>query len=206
MIPPFVLERTSVSGLSYSDFMHHLAEDVATTDPATLSAEARALHDYTVLNLHRSQRVEKTVVVPEDLVALLASLPTQTWLVVTEGWCGDSAQILPQIAMMAQHAPAVTLRILPRDSHPDVMDLYETDGARAIPKLVVWDAEGRSLFRWGPRPKEAQDLIQKLKNEGMERTAMYERLHLWYGRNRGAAVHEEFRSILTSFVRAPRMD
>ena len=78
------------------------------------------------------------------------------------------------------------------------MDEYQTNGTRSIPKIVAFDSEGNELFTWGPRPKEAQQLITQWKNEGIVKPELYEKLHLWYGRNRGKNIEGEFLEILSS--------
>lgn len=40
------------------------------------------------------------------------------------------------------------------------MDLHLTNGGRAIPKLIVFDENDNKIFQWGPRPVEAQNLLQ----------------------------------------------
>jgi hypothetical protein len=66
-----------------------------------------------------------------------------------------------------------------------------TNGARAIPKLIVLDENDNELFIWGPRPVAAQNLFSKLKDEGRNKSDIYNELHLWYGRNRGKEVELE---------------
>jgi len=115
----------------------------------------------------------------------------QQWIVITESWCGDSAQIVPVVAKLAQLNSQIDLKILLRDSNLDFMDLYLTNGGRAIPKLIVYDENNVELFQWGPRPNAARELFNRLKNEGMEKSEINKELHLWYGRNRGREVERE---------------
>jgi hypothetical protein len=118
-------------------------------------------------------------------------------MVISEAWCGDSAQNLPYIAKIAECNPLINLRIILRDSNLDIMDLYLADGkSRSIPKLVAFDEDGNELFQWGARPKEAQELVTRLKNEGMEKEKFLEQLHLWYGRDRGRTLENELKIIL----------
>ena len=120
----------------------------------------------------------------------------QQWIVITESWCGDSAQNLPIIARLASLSDMIDIKIVLRDSNPDFMDLYLTNGGRSIPKLIVFDENDNELFRWGPRPAEAQNLFTKLKNEGMEKSEIYKELHLWYGRNKGKEVELELAQLI----------
>jgi len=61
----------------------------------------------------------------------------------------------------------------------------------------LYDENGNEIFRWGPRPKEAQQLVTRLKSEGMEHDAFVEQLHLWYARNKGVALVSELKTLLT---------
>jgi len=116
---------------------------------------------------------------------------TERWFVITESWCGDSAQNLPIIAKLASLREKIDFKIVLRNSNLDFMDLYLTDGKRSIPKLIVLDENDIELFRWGPRPVEAQNLFTKLKNEGVEKSVINKQLHLWYARNKGKEVEKE---------------
>jgi hypothetical protein len=76
------------------------------------------------------------------------------------------------------------------------MDLYLTNGTKSIPRLVVFDIEGNELFTWGPRPKVLQSLIHQWKREGIVRPELYEKLHLWYSRDKGKEIEAEITEIL----------
>jgi hypothetical protein len=121
----------------------------------------------------------------------------QTWLVITEDWCGDSAQNLPYIYSYIKNNPNIEMLIILRDINLEAIDNYFTEGnPRSIPKIVVFDQNGEQLFIWGPRPKFAQDLVQQLKSEGYSKEDFNKELHLWYGRNRGVELAKEFEAIL----------
>ena len=110
---------------------------------------------------------------------------------ISEPWCGDSAQCLPCLMITARLNPLVRLRVLLRDEHPAVMDRYLTRGTRSIPILVAFDEEGVEIFRWGPRPAAAQAVVDAAKRDGVEKKDLLERLHLFYGRDRGRALDAE---------------
>jgi hypothetical protein len=115
----------------------------------------------------------------------------QLWMLITEDWCGDSAQNIPYIAKIVSLNKKIDLRIVLRDSNPNIMDQYLTNGARSIPILVTFDESGNELFRWGARPKAAQELVSVLKEQGFEKKHYLEKLHSWYARNKGADIEKE---------------
>jgi hypothetical protein len=121
-------------------------------------------------------------------------------MVITEIWCGDSAQNLPIIAKAAELNDRIDLRILLRDSNTDIIDHYLTDGqSRSIPILVVFDLDGNELFKWGPRPDTAKTLVTNLKKDGFSKEEINQQLHLWYGRNRGKELESEIVELLMNF-------
>jgi hypothetical protein len=77
--------------------------------------------DYTKLNLARTRRIEKTLKVPANVQEAMAQARPQSWMVITEPWCGDGAQNLPVLQALAALAPKIDMHILLRDSHLEVM-------------------------------------------------------------------------------------
>ncbi len=196
MTEQFFLDRRPHGALDFATYME-MMEAQANTPTDGLDEEDAERVGYTKLNLHRSQRIGRTYTVSDELGARLDRIAApRIWMVLTEPWCGDSAQCLPHLAVMARRNPLIDLRILPRDENLDVMDLYLTGESRSIPQLVVFDTEGNELWRWGPRPAAAQVVFDQAKAEGLEKPALLERLHLWYGRDRGREVEREITGLV----------
>ena len=58
---------------------------------------------------------------------------------------------------MADLTPTIELKIVLRDDNDEIMQQFLTNGTRAIPKLVVIDAESSVVLAdWGPRPEPAK--------------------------------------------------
>ncbi len=192
----FFIDKRPHNGMNYREYIQKVVNELA-ADPGKLSNEEKELFEYKKLNMQRSSRIERTYDVSGELESLIKNIKDkQIWMVITEGWCGDSAQILPYIVKMAEVNSNIDLRILLRDSNPDIMDLYLTNGTKSIPRLVVFDIEGNELFTWGPRPKVLQSLIHQWKREGIVRPELYEKLHLWYSRDKGKEIEAEITEIL----------
>lgn len=184
-------------GFSFNDYMMRAVNKTSNPIPEGISEEDIHLLEYTKLNIKRSERVEKTYTVGEELKEKLLKISSpQIWMVITEAWCGDSAQNLPYIAKMAAINPLIDFKIILRDENPDIMDEYLTNGTKSIPILVAFDESGNELFKWGPRPVEAADLVKNAKAEGKSKDQFIEELHLWYGRNRGKALESEFLKLI----------
>ena len=198
MIPEFFSKKRPHNGLTYKEYTNKINDELNQTDVNSLSEKEKPLFDYKKLNMQRSARIDKSYVISDEIKSVVKDIEEkQIWMVITEGWCGDSAQNLPYIAKIASLNDNIDLRIILRDSNLDIMDQYQTNGTRSIPKLVAFDMEGNEIFIWGPRPKEAQENINMWKSEGIVKPELYEKLHLWYGRNRGKNLEKEFIEILT---------
>ena len=196
MIQQFFSDQRPHEGLSYAAYLDMMATEAA-QDTAGFSAEDVQQVEFTRLNLHRSRRIARTYKMDRELARLLDGIAQpQLWMVLTEPWCGDSAQCLPYIALLADRNPHIDLRVLLRDDNLDIMNLYLTNGTLSIPQLVVFADDGRELFRWGARPVAAQEVFVAAKAAGLEKPQIMEKLHLWYGRNRGEALEAEFIALL----------
>lgn len=186
-----LLEKIHAIGLDNDAYLDLMAEQAGLA-PAPADSEQAERIEYTKLNLHRTRRIGRTWKCPAELEAAVEAIGhPQVWMVLTEPWCGDSAQCLPVIAALASKNPLVQLRIVLRDVNLDIMDRYLTDGKRSIPRLVAFAADGSVLGQWGPRPRAAQAVFDEAKGAGLEKPDILEKLHLWYGRDRGAAIGEE---------------
>lgn len=113
--------------------------------------------DYAKLNLSRSKRWLKTGKLNAETIAAIQSIKVaQTWIVITEPWCGDAAHSVPFIEMMAKENPLITTRYELRDAAPYRIEAYLTNGSKSIPKLIIQDEHGAELSLWGPRPEGCQ--------------------------------------------------
>ena len=81
-----------------------------------------------------------------------------------------------------------------------VDNYFNHTSSRSIPRILGFNSFRKELFRWGPRPKVANNLVQQLMEEGKERTVINEKLHHWYGRNKGKELEKEIVEILNGLV------
>jgi len=179
-------------------FTAQLVEEKRTTG----ADQSEAYQEYTRMNLQRMHRWNKTARVSEPMQQLLQSISLpQLWLVITEAWCGDGAQSIPYLAKLAELNPLITLRLLFRDEHPEVMDAYLTNGNRSVPKLVALTTDlQQQLFTWGPKPLYLMQLhaAYKLNPEGRSYASLREEMHLWYAKNKHQDLEVELIPLLTS--------
>lgn len=158
-----------------------------------MTEKEKEMFAYYELNLARSTRVEKVYQPSEQALLTLQTMESkQTWIVITEGWCGDSAQSLPIIAALAQASEGkIELRIVSRDEHPEILEQYRTNGKMSIPKLIAFDIHGKEEWNWGPRPIKAQDLFDELQTRNVEKHEMYKKLHGFYASDKCQCIETE---------------
>jgi len=156
----------------------------------------------TFINAQRMKRIDKQCVINNNLNRLVSQInKKQKWIVISETWCGDSAQCLPVIAKIAKLNKNIKLEIIFRDEHLEVIDAFLTNGTRSIPKLICVDEETESInFIWGPRPRVIKDKVLELKSNNKEIThdELVKHIHLWYAQDKTNAIQNEFSELLLS--------
>lgn len=178
--------------LSYKQFRQLSERNVKGVNPDFLNEMEIAYYNYRKLNLARITRLEKSYHPTEEAKNIISKITApQIWLVITEDWCGDSAQTLPVIAALSELNDNISLKIILRDNNLDLMDLYLTHGKRSIPKLISFDKELNELFVWGPRPAQAITLINDLTKQGVSKQEVTKQLHLWYAKDGGFTTEKE---------------
>ncbi|MBB6499794.1 thioredoxin family protein [Pedobacter cryoconitis] len=179
-------------GLSYVQY-RDLIDSLLKNGQTTGDDHSEAMLHYSKMNVQRMNRVDKTAVLNEHFVQAINKLNNKlSLLVISEGWCGDAAQIVPLFDKMTQLAPdKFSLRFVLRDKNLPLIDAHLTNGGRAIPVLLVLDAQGELLAKWGPRPEVLQHLLGEWKMEISDMFELAERLHLWYARDRTQTTQEE---------------
>lgn len=79
-------------------------------------------------------------------------------LVLTEDFCGDSAQFIPPLIRIARELDNVDIRLLLRDQHRDLASGYvRKDGYQAIPVLILLDEDGEEIGYIVERPARVND-------------------------------------------------
>ena len=192
-----VLESIEKS-LSYTQY-RTLVSDLLKEGKSTGNEQSEALTKYSELNEVRMNRLEKTIQITNEVSQSLQNLQSHyIWLVISEGWCGDAAQLLPIIHKMAELSDKIDLRIVLRDENEALMNQFLTNGGRAIPKLLILDAETLTVLSdWGPRPEGAKNLIldYKAQHGVVDETAKTE-LQKWYLHDKGVSTQNEIMALV----------
>lgn len=190
-----IIEKALSQAVSYRDYRNNISEQISTDT----NREENALLQYTVLNNSRMKRLDKTFRLDDEAKNTLEKLSKpMLWLVITEGWCGDAAQIVPVLDKMAVASPAIDLYFVYRDRNEDLMNLFLTNSKKAIPKLLALDKDTLEVvFTWGPRPEPARDMVSKqLETNGSLSADFKIELQQWYNTDRGTSIVNEILSLL----------
>ncbi|WP_313115221.1 thioredoxin family protein [Aequorivita sediminis] len=155
--------------------------------------------DYTKLNYSRTKRLDKTAKVSEEAMEVFKNVSNkQTWLVISEPWCGDAAQTLPFLNKIAQEADNIELKIVLRDDNLELMNQFLTNGSQSIPIVIMIDEEMNVLQTFGPRSKAATKLVSDYKEEqGKIDDAFKEIIQVWYNKDKGVSIINDLVNSLT---------
>jgi hypothetical protein len=194
-----IVAKALFNSHSYTEY-RKLVTDLLSEGKSTGNQQSESLTNYSKLNEARMNRLEKTVTIYDETIEKLQSLENHyIWLVISEGWCGDAAQILPILNKMALASDKkIELKIVLRDENEELMNQYLTNGGKAIPKVIVICKEaGIVRTDWGPRPKGATELMANHKKEfGVIDEKIKTDLQLWYLADKGLSTQQELLEIM----------
>lgn len=193
-----IIENSLNIAISYQTY-RKLVSELLKNGKSTGNNQSDDLLQYSKLSNSRMKRLDKTIQVPHKYLEVLQSLEQKyTWLVITEGWCGDASQVLPVLNKIAETSENIDLKIILRGENDALMQQFLTNGNKAIPKLIAIDFETKEvLFTWGPRPKEIAEMVKTQKEKfGVLDIDFKKKLQLWYNSNKGVAIIDELLGLL----------
>ena len=185
-------------GMDYSTY-RQLVDQLLAVGKTTGPDDTETMLHYSKMNVQRMSRVDKTASLNETLTTAINDLKgTYKLLVITEGWCGDAAQIIPVFNKIALAAPdKFELKFVLRDKNLPLIDAHLTNGGRAIPVLLVLDETGTQVLKsWAPRPQVLQGLLKEWKQETTDMMAVAEKLHGWYAKDKTQSTQAELSVLL----------
>jgi thioredoxin-like negative regulator of GroEL len=158
------------------------------TEAATNPTEGNS--KYVPINWKRMQRIQKTYTLSPVAAELMGKLNKPIrWLVITENWCGDSAQSTPIMEKMVEVADGqIEIRFIYRDANPGLMNAHLTGTSMSIPKVIELDDAFHVIGSWGPRPDKAHQLVLRLKSNPATAHTYSEELHRWYAQDKQVGV------------------
>jgi len=180
----------SMSWMSYLEKIDSLLSKGLSTGPK----QTPELFGKSKLNRHRMQRIIKTGKVPVEYIRLFQQLsPEICFLIITEGWCGDAAQLLPYFELLSDaKTKEERIRFVLRDE-TTYIDNFLTDGSKSIPVIVAYNGStGEVILSWGPRPKVISMWYKELKGKNtLNKDELSYQLHARYSTDKGKAFFED---------------
>lgn len=189
------------NAIDYGEY-RQMIEELLEQNKTTGTNHSDEMVEYTKMNVHRMDRLDKQIQLSDELVDKLKQVEERwIWLVLTEAWCGDAAQNVPVIAKMAEQSDNIELKLILRDENLEIMDKYLTNGGRSIPKLICLDAETlEEKGTWGPRPEVAQQKALEWKEDpDISKKEWAEKLHKWYADNKAREIQNEFEELVSDW-------
>ena len=187
-----IIQSALQNSHSYTEY-RTLVSKLISEGKSTGNEQSADLLHYSELNEVRMKRLEKTLKLDLEVEKALQNLNSkQTWLVISEGWCGDAAQILPIIKLMTEVSENIDLKLVFRDENDALMNQFLTNGSKSIPKLLLLDEAFNLINHWGPRPEGAKNLIIEYKaKHGIVDEAAKIALQKWYLDDKGISTMKE---------------
>jgi hypothetical protein len=193
-----ILKNAFNNSYSYQQY-RKIVTDLLQEGKTSGAIQTEALVNYSRLNETRMHRLDKTMIIDGAIISKLKAIRSQyIWLVISEGWCGDAAQLLPIFHKMNQVSDQIDLKIVFRDDNEDLMNLFLTNANKSIPKLIILDKNSFDVLSdWGPRPKGAIDLVQNYKEKfGVIDDTIKSELQMWYLHDKGLSTQKEIMELM----------
>lgn len=186
---------------SYESY-RKLIDDLLQQNKTTGNHHSEEYLEYTQLNVQRMKRWDKVCEIYDEFKVFLQKIHKKIYMVVlTEAWCGDTANLVPIFEKIKLQNPQfLSFLLLLRDENPDVMDDNLTNGSRSIPKLIFLDENLQKLTTWGPRPQPLTQLIQEWKSKGLTYKEYSEKIQLWYAKDKSLTTQKEIFEILKNIT------
>ena len=192
-----IIKSSLQKSTSYTTFKN-LVSDLLEEGKSTGPNQSDALLNYSMLNDRRMTRLDKKIQLSEETIQRIKNVDKkQTWLLITEGWCGDAAHILPVMNKMSIENKNIELRVVLRDENSELMNQFLTNGSKSIPKLVVLDNANNVVSSWGPRPSKATKMVDDYKEKHGSLDPDFKKdLQLWYNKDKGINIQEDLMHFL----------
>ena len=194
-----IINQSLEHSMSYDQYVE-LVSELTANNSTTGPDKSEAMANYTMLNDRRIKRWNKTVKFSDEAKSVVEGFnKDQTWLVLTESWCGDAAHIMPVINKVAELNDNIDYRVVLRDENEALMNEFLTNGGKAIPKLIMIDNQTQEVIgTFGPRPSSATELVNAYKAEHGKLTPEFkEDLQRWYNKDKGQTTIADLVNLLS---------
>jgi hypothetical protein len=193
-----IIESSLENSLSYTEY-RALVRDLLAQGKSTGDNQTESYLNFSKLGNARMKRLDKTFELSDEAKNMIQdSQMKYTWIVLTEGWCGDAANVLPIMDKISRTSENIDLKIVLRDDNEMLMNQFLTNGSKSIPKLIAIDSKTKAVVKtWGPRPSIATKMVNEYKEvNGSLDPQFKEELQVWYNKNKGENIENDMLSLL----------
>ena len=193
-----IIENSLPKTFTYAEYMVFMDKLVAEKQ-TTGDDQSQGMVEFTQLNYQRMKRLDKTLKISDEQSASFQKInQKQTWLVITEAWCGDASQIIPVLNKIAQTNSNIELRLVLRNENEALMNQFLTNGGKAIPMLIILNTNTLEILHvWGPRPTIATKMVEEHKAKYGKITSEFkEELQKWYNQDKGQSIVNDLINVL----------
>lgn len=172
-------------------------EKIASLDSDSLSPEEKSMQAHYQMGSRRMNRIRKSYQPDESLI--------KKWeksnfdgkiLIISEGWCADASMIVPVVGLFFKDKNEV--RVVYRDENPELIDMFLTNGGRAIPIILILDKDENVIGHWGPRPAYGKELLRRHKENPEEypKDRFHSDVQVYYTKNKGFDIINEILELI----------
>lgn len=180
------LEKYLKDSLTWDEYISHIKNTIESGD------KSDDKYQYYSLNLARTERLLKKTELNNEQKEKLSKLKKEIILIaISEGWCGDAAQILPVVETLVKESDKLSSVVVLRDSN-DLIDSYLTNGGKAVPIIIGVDKNTKEeIFKWGPRPLWATPILKEYKANKINHEQFGLELQKRYNKDKGNSIINE---------------
>lgn len=193
-----LIQKHLKASMTYPEY-RSVIDGLLANNKTTGSNHSEEYLHYTKMNVARMNRWDKkTEILPTVKEKIERIDRSQTWLIITEAWCGDAAQIVPVINQLASLNVKIEVKLVLRDENLKLMDAFLTNGGRSIPIVIVVDDETKAVVgTFGPRPAEMQKLVMARKNDpnASPYSEFVVEVQKWYAKDKAKSIQKEFTAL-----------
>lgn len=188
-----IIKKSIKKAQSYLEYKSMIL-DLINEGKSTGVNQSDDLLNFSRLNDKRMKRLDKKTKLSEFSKENAQKIKKDfTWLVLTESWCGDAAQVLPVLNKFSEVNPKIDLKVVLRDDNEDLMGQFLTNGSKSIPKLIVIENNTNKVINsWGPRSKVATKMVVDYKDKHGKIDAEFKKdLQIWYNKDKGVNIEKD---------------
>jgi hypothetical protein len=193
------------SPMTYESYLEYWNDIVSEKSPETARYKEQNLYKYAHAALEITQKVEKTLTLEKklfnEIIKWCKTAPFSLNIsMIAEPWCGDISHILPVLyAIQVASEEKISVSIYLRDSNEELMNLFLTNGGKAIPILLFLN-QNELVAKWGPRTAAASEKLTVLKSQNLPTSDLYRQLSEWYEQDKTKAFQDELYTIFRNLM------